>query len=338
MRKGIVRCLVAAILFGATTPAASRLVREMGAFTLAGLLYLGAAVFVLPFAIRSRPTKAAVVRGSFPLAVAVVLGGAVGPVLLAAGLGYVPAATASLLLNLELVFTAIVASLFFGEHLGRGVITGTAFMVVAGLTLSWSGGADLRLGALLISGACLCWGIDNCVTASMDQFSPSQITLVKGIIAGGTNLAIGLVLNGAPSGTAILGALIVGGFGYGISIMLWIAGARDLGAARAQLVFATAPFVGVIIAWTVFAEAITPKEIVAFFLAACGASFVARTAHLHQHQHQSISHEHEHRHDDAHHIHTHADEYTLSHSHVHQHEELAHSHPHVPDLHHRHDH
>lgn len=127
--------------------------------------------------------------------------------LLAEGLGYVPALTASLLLNFKLVFTAIVALLFFGEYLGHGVATGTAFMVVAGLTLSWSGGADLRIGGLLIFGACLCWGIHNCVTASMDQLSPSQITLVKEIISGGTNLAIGLVLNGLPSGTAILGVL-----------------------------------------------------------------------------------------------------------------------------------
>ena len=122
MNTGILRCALAAVLFGISAPAASRLTDDMGAFTLAGLLYLGAAIAVTPFVRRSPPSRAAL-RTSLPnLSLAVVLGGAIGPVLLAVGLGLVPAATASLLLNLELVFTTIVASVVFHEYLGRHVI------------------------------------------------------------------------------------------------------------------------------------------------------------------------------------------------------------------------
>lgn len=337
-RRGVIRCSLAAVLFGISAPAASRLAGDMGAFTLAGLLYLGAAIAVLPVVGRVRPTRRAVVRGAPRLATAVVLGGAVGPVLLAAGLGHAPAATASLLLNLELVFTTVLAYFLFREHIGPRVAAGTVLVVIAGIVLGWSGNADLRWGALLIAGACLCWGVDNCVTANLDELAPSHITFVKGVIAGGANLTIGLILGGAPAGWPILGALVVGGFGYGMSITLWVAGARDLGAARGQLVFATAPFVGAIVAWTVFTDPVTTREVVSLLIAAVGVSFVLRSDHDHDHTHEPIEHDHEHVHDDGHHDHTHPDGELVRHQHSHRHEALVHSHPHVPDLHHRHDH
>ena len=337
-RRGVLRCSLAAVLFGISAPAASRLSGDMGAFTLAGLLYLGAAIAVLPVVGRVRPTRRAVVRGAPRLATAVVLGGAVGPVLLAAGLGHAPAATASLLLNLELVFTTVLAYFVFREHIGPRVVSGTVLVVIAGIVLGWSGSADLRWGALLIAGACLCWGVDNCVTANLDELAPSHITLVKGVIAGGANLTIGLILRGVPAGWPIVGALVVGGFGYGMSITLWVAGARDLGAARGQLVFATAPFVGAIVAWTVFTDPVTTREVVSLVIAAVGVSFVLRSDHVHDHAHEPIEHDHEHVHDDGHHDHSHPDGEMVRHQHSHRHEALVHAHPHVPDLHHRHNH
>jgi drug/metabolite transporter (DMT)-like permease len=340
-RAGLVRCSIAAVLFGVSAPLASRLTDDMGAFTLAGLLYLGAALAVVPSTIRHRPSPAAL-RASAPrLAGAVVLGGAVGPVLLAFGLERVPAATSSLLLNLELVFTTLVAGLLFREHIGRRVGTGTALVVAGGMVLGWSGDPALRWGALLIAGACLCWAFDNSITAALDRIAPAHITLVKGVIAGSVNLAIGLAVSHAPDWGPILWALVVGSFGYGASITLWVAGARDLGAARGQLVFATAPFIGALVAWLVLADAVTAREVVAFALGLAGVSFVMRSAHEHEHAHEALEHDHEHEHDEHHHHHHdgHEHEHAVGrHSHPHRHEPLVHAHPHVPDLHHRHTH
>ena len=343
----MLRCSLAAVLFGISAPAASRLAADMGAFTLAGLLYLGAALFVVPVLGTKLPSRRAVRRSSARLAAAVVLGGAVGPALLAAGLSHAPAATASLLLNLELVFTTVLAFFVFKEHVGPRVVAGTALVVVASATLGWSGDADLRWGAILIAGACLCWGVDNCVTANLDELAPAHITLVKGVVAGSANLSIGLLLDGAPAGWPILAALVIGGFGYGISITLWVAGARDLGAARGQLVFATAPFVGAVVAWTVFSDAVTVREVVSLAIAAVGVSFVLRSGHEHDHRHDPVEHDHEHVHPDEHHAHIHPDDHpndvaagavAVRHQHPHQHRVLVHAHPHVPDLHHRHGH
>jgi len=340
----MLRCGAAAVLFGISAPAASRLASDMGAFTLAGLLYLGAAIAVLPVIGRNRPTRAAITRSMPRLGVAVVVGGAIAPVLLATGLSHAPAATASLLLNLELVFTTVLAHFLFKEHVGPRVFAGTALVVVAGVVLGWSGNADLRWGALLIAGACVCWGVDNCITAELDDLAPAHITLVKGVVAGGVNLAIGLALHGPPAGWPIVWALVVGGFGYGMSITLWVAGARDLGAARGQLVFATAPFVGAIVAWTVLGDDVTTREVVSMLIAAAGVSFVLRSDHEHDHRHLPVAHDHEHTHDDGHHVHHHDEPASepepigRRHQHPHRHELLVHAHPHVPDLHHRHEH
>ena len=218
--RGVLRCAVAAVLFGISAPLAGQLAGDLGPFILAGLLYVGAALAVIPVLGRTRPTRATMRRAAPRLSMAVVFGGAIGPLFLAVGLGHVSGATASLLLNLELVFTTILAAVVFHEHVGRRVPAGTALVVVASALLGWSGNAELRWGALFIAGACLCWAIDNSVTAALDDLAPAHITFVKGAVAGGANLLIGLVADGAPPASAAFWALVVGAFGYGVSITL----------------------------------------------------------------------------------------------------------------------
>jgi len=330
------------VLFGVSTPAASRLAERMGAFGLAGLLYLGAALVVLPFVGRAVPTKAVMRRSAGRLSVAVVFGGALGPVLLALGLQRTPAATTSLLLNLELVLTGLFAALVFSEHLGRWVISGMGLVVGAGLLLGIQGEAGLRWGALLVVGACACWAVDNSITANLADLAPVHITFVKGVVAGSVNLAIGAVLDGMPTGWPVVWALVVGGVGYGASITLWVSGARDLGAARGQLVFAGAPFVGAVVSWTVLGEEVGARQVLAAAVAATGVALVLRSGHEHPHHHAAMLHDHEHLHDpvaaDEHHAHEHADGFTGRHRHEHEHSEMEHVHAHVPDLHHRHPH
>ncbi len=126
--------------------------------------------------------------------------------------------------------------------------------------------------------------------------------------------------------------------GYGASITLWVRGAQQLGAARGQVIFATAPFIGAVLSWVVLADSIEVVQLIAMPLAAIGVALSLRSAHEHPHGHRVVEHTHEHDHPDDHHDHAHADGFTGRHSHVHEHRELVHSHPHVPDLHHRHDH
>jgi drug/metabolite transporter (DMT)-like permease len=333
-------CALAALLFGASTPAVSVIAQDMKPLALAGLLYLGAALAASPGWFAGRPAAEAIRRDWRPLVLAIVAGGAVGPALLTAGLVDTPAATASLLLNMELVATVILAATLFREHLGRYMVAASVLVTAAGVLLVWEPGARISVRALLIVAACACWGLDNSVTSRIDQVSPHHVTFLKGTVAGTVNLGLGLTLSGLGSVTAwtVLGALVVGALGYGASITLWVRGAQRLGAARGQVIFASAPFLGAIIAWIVLTEPIERVQLVAMVVAAAGVALSLWSAHAHIHRHRSLVHTHEHEHDDGHHDHEHADALAGRHAHVHEHRELVHSHPHVPDLHHRHDH
>jgi len=336
----VARCLAAAVLFGASAPAASVLAGDMPALVLAGLLYLGAAIAVTPAVVRHRPNATALSAGWRPLAIAVVFGGALGPVLLVAGLARTSAATASLLLNFELVATILLAATLFREHLGARLLAAAALVSTAGVILVWQPGVAFDTGGLFVIGACACWGLDNAVTSKIDQLSPEQITLTKGLVAGGANLILGLMLASSLNLRTgeVLAALAIGALGYGASITLWVKGARDLGAARGQVIFAAAPFIGAAVAWVFLGDAVTFAQLVAVPVAIVGVGLSLRSGHEHRHVHEPIVHEHEHRHDDGHHTHTHTPPVTGRHTHRHEHAALVHAHPHVPDLHHRHAH
>ena len=340
-RVGVVRCLLAAVLFGASAPLASELAGSLPAFTLAGLLYVGAAFAAAPVTLRRPPTARALRTEWRPVAAAVVMGGAVGPVLLVAGLARTDPATASILLNAELAATVVLAAVVFREHLGARMWVAAGVITLAGAMLTWQPGASLDVGAVLVIAACVAWGFDNGVTAGIEQLAPEHVVMLKGVIAGGANLAIGLLIAGWGTTTTlsdVIAALAIGAAGYGLSITLWVKGARDLGAARGQVIFATAPFIGAVIAWTLLGDDATTIQVVAAMIAGLGVAVSLRSAHDHSHRHHEVVHEHEHVHDDEHHDHEHADGFTGRHTHVHEHRLLVHAHPHVPDLHHRHDH
>ena len=331
--------LASAVLFGAATPAAKSLLAELSAFQLAGLLYLGAGVGVAPLGIRWHGHRLRLnALNRRRLAGAVLLGGIVGPVLLLIGLRLASAGSVSLLLNVEVAATALLGALVFGEALGTRGWLGVGSVIAGGSILSWTGGWPGVVSAALVVTACACWGVDNNLTALIDGMSPSETTLWKATIAGTTNLLVGVALEPIRASLATIAvALGVGAVCYGVSIALYIRAAHQEGATRAQSVFALAPFVGVVLSWTVLQEPVQATQLLAgaFFVGA--VVLLAFDVHSHPHVHESLSHVHSHRHDDAHHGHTHSGlAVEARHTHWHEHPATQHAHPHVADLHHRH--
>lgn len=333
-RNGWVWCAVAAVLFGAATPATKLIVDDIGAVTLAGLLYLGAAVAVAPFAAREK-RSVATARQRSRLLVAVAFGGGLAPVLLVLALDRTPAGTVSLFLNLELVATAVIARVFLKEHIGRRAGTGIVIVVLGGITLAGVSEAGVAAGAILVAATCVCWGIDNAITASLDSYTPSQITMAKGVVAGSVNVVLGLFLHDAPAIGVVLAALAVGALGYGLSITMWITGARLVGAARGQVIFALAPFIGALLAWPINGDELTGTILVAFAISLVGVVVVATSHHSHAHTHEPREHTHPIDRGDPHHAEGAIEVLDGS---RHRHLVFSHSHEHLPDIHHRHTH
>jgi len=334
-RHGWWWCVAAAMLFGAATPATKAVLDESGSpVSLAGLLYLGAALAVAPFADLGRAPVARHGQRR-KLMVAVALGGGIAPVLLVLALDRTPASTVSLLLNLELVATVIIARVFLHEHIGRRAAIGVVAVASAGVVLAGASGATFAVGALLVACTCVCWGVDNAITASLDGYSPARITFTKGVVAGSVNLVLGIAIDGLPTWRFVAGALVIGALGYGVSITLWITGARLVGAARGQVVFALAPFIGAVLSWLVLDESLRGSFAVAFALSLAGVLLVATGRHGHVHHHEPLEHAHAIDPADPHHA---AGAVEVLDGQRHRHLALTHDHEHLPDIHHRHVH
>lgn len=339
----VVLALLAAALFGAATPASKWLLKDLTPFQLAGFLYLGAALGVAPFAWRRGSVRMLCQidrKNLFRVLGAVLAGGGFGPVLMLSGLHLASAASVALWLNLELVATAILGSLFFRDHLGWRGWFGTIVALAAATLLSWeSGPAGLYAGGLVLL-ACVCWGLDNHLTALIDRLSPSQTTFWKGLVAGSVNLALGASL--VPISTsrwAMIVALGVGVGSYGASLVLYIAAAQGIGATRGQIMFSSAPFFGVVLSVALLGERVEGLHLLAALLFGIAVVLLLAESHVHAHTHKALGHEHSHRHDDQHHNHEHASLPAWTrHTHWHEHEPVTHTHAHWPDMHHRHTH
>lgn len=350
LSKGIVSALVAAALFGASTPFAKVLVGEMSPLLLAGLLYTGSGVglaiaLVLRHLMNPGVTRheLALPRGGelVWLGAAILVGGVLAPVLLMVGLASSDASVTALLLNLESVFTACVAWFVFRENFDRRIMIGMALIVVGGLALAWTPhDFVVSRGALFVVGACLCWAIDNNLTRKVSASDATAIACAKGLIAGIVNMTIAVVTGAAmPPFSMSLAAATVGLVGYGLSLTLFVLALRELGAARTGAYFSVAPFFGAALAIVLNREALTWQLIIAGVLMAIGVWLHITERHRHFHTHRRDEHSHAHVHD-AHHRHSHDFDWNgrEPHTHSHVHEPLVHTHEHYPDLHHRHPH
>ncbi len=343
---GAIAALSAALLFGAGTPAAKVLLAQTSPWLLAALLYLGSGIGLFAWRrLRGAPAVRLAPGEWRWLAGAVLAGGVAGPVLLLVGLNGLAASTASLLLNAEGVFTALLAWTVFRENVDRRIALGMAAIVAGGLVLSWPGqlGSVAWQPALFVTGACAAWAVDNNLTRKVSLNDASWLAMVKGLAAGVTNLLLALALGAHwPSVPIVTAAALLGFASYGASLMLFVVALRELGTGRTGAYFSVAPFFGALLAIALLGDPVTPQLLVAGLLMAAGVALHLSERHQHAHRHEPAAHSHAHVHGagDPHHDHHHSPSVVAGtrHTHAHEHAELLHSHPHFPDAHHRHQH
>jgi drug/metabolite transporter (DMT)-like permease len=338
--SGVLLALAASAAFGVTTPLVKRFGVDIGMFSTALLLYLGAAGFALIGVGRRLEAPSFTRRHALFLVGVAFFGAFLAPALLAWGLKRTSGASASLMLNVEAVFTVLLGMLVNREAIGRRVWAAVTIIVLAGVLLVLdrgriAGAQALGLGA--IAAATLCWAMDNTLSRWLADLHPDRVVLGKavlGVVASGTLAwAVG---ESVPPVTSAAGLAACGVVGYGASLRLYLLAQRRLGSARTGSVFATAPFLGAVVAWLLGDELGGIWSAAAVPLMALGVYLHLTERHDHEHRHDPLEHEHEHRHDDGHHDHDHAGPATEPHSHRHRHDPTTHTHPHADDAHHRH--
>jgi drug/metabolite transporter (DMT)-like permease len=347
--QGVTVAILAAVLFGASTPFSKLLLGQITPLLLAGLLYLGSGVGLAlwigfqRWLLKAKNQEARLRLKDLPwLAAAILVGGILAPILLMQGLAVTPASSASLLLNLEGVLTALLAWFVFKENFDQRIMLGMAAILVGGVLLSWQSRPELGIpwGALGIVGACLGWAIDNNLTRKVSAADPAQVAAIKGLVAGTTNVLLAFSIGARlPAISGLAASALLGFLSYGVSLTCFVLALRHIGTARTGAYFSTAPFIGALLSLALLPEQVSPLFWIAGGLMIFGVWLHLTERHVHLHRHEPITHEHLHWHDEHHqHGHVLTDPLGEPHSHAHRHEELAHSHPHYPDLHHRHGH
>jgi drug/metabolite transporter (DMT)-like permease len=378
--------LLSGLLFGIATPFSKILLFNLNSFQLSGLLYLGSGIVIIPTIIKkiikyiinsnnsTNPNDIIDINNNIntnfsenidskqyrknllKIVLIVLFGGILGPLFLMIGLSHTSASSTAIWLNMELVATAILGIVIFKDYLDKYALIGLLFTFAAGLIVSSGNGLGDIFSIVFIVLACFAWGIDNQLTSIVDGYSPETITFIKGIFGGGVNFAIGMIIAGhfIPWNLLFYG-FILGIFSYGISIVLFVSSAQNLGATRSQILFSTAPFWGIAFSILLIGDPLTLNLAIATLFLIVGIIITNNLVHKHKHKHIKMEHIHVHSHDDGHHEHSHnnnnnnnnnvfndieengADK-NKKHIHKHIHGEKEHEHKHFPDLHHKHDH
>lgn len=347
-KKPLIYIFISAALFGISTPLAKLLVKDISPIILAGLLYLGAFMGISLYsltkkiAFTEKNRTAGLKKEDLPwLLGAILSGGIIAPTCLMFGLSRISGFTASLLLNLEGVATAVIAFFFFRENAGKRLWLALVCMTAAGIFLTWdpARGKFNFIGPLLITISMVCWGIDNNLTRNISARDPLQITRIKGFVSGLVSISLAYALGMTIQwNLSIFYALGLGALSYGISLIFFIKALEGLGSFRTGIFFSFAPFIGALTSLILLREWVGWVMLPATILTVIGVWLISTEIHSHLHLHKKTSHSHLHKHPDIHHLHEHDGVSCEPHIHEHKHEEMLHIHAHWPDTHHRHEH
>lgn len=348
-RRPVLFVIAAATLYGAAIPFTKVLLGDIPPVAMAGVLYAGAFMGLALYGLArgfaggkdARPVAKLDRKDAPWLAGSILTGGVLAPVLLMSGLNLSTGFSTSLLSNLEGVATAAIAVIVFRESAGRRLWLALACVTGAGVLLSWNAGQGRfdPIGPALIVLSMVCWGADNNLMRQIAAKDAVQTGVVKSLFAGAVCiLAVFLSGGRIVPGLSLAYALVVGAFGYGASLVLFIKALEGLGASRTGAFFGLAPFVGAVASVIILHDWLGWVMVPAAALMLAGAALLFGERHSHGHRHETVTHVHAHAHDDGHHAHQHPGEVAGAHVHEHVHEETTHEHGHYPDEHHRHGH
>ncbi len=169
-----------------------------------GLVTLAPAILFTPVSMQSKENKHIRKQGFLILAATAVAGGLVAPFIYFVGLQETSASDAALLSNGEMVFTVLIATLFFGERLSKKgffALTLLAIGIITVITdLQFQNLSFTAPGHILILTATFLWGVDNNVTSAItERVNVARIIQIKALIAGAGLLVIAFLAHQTSS-------------------------------------------------------------------------------------------------------------------------------------------
>jgi drug/metabolite transporter (DMT)-like permease len=278
---GYLAAFISAALVGSIFPIAKPiLASQIQPLTLSSMTYLIAGFFMLPITLigkRNKKEKESLKKDDYAILLIIgLLGGGIAPYLFFEGLKRTTASDASVLEGGELLFTVIIALLFFKEKLTKIGYLGMTITIIGITLISLSSNINspinwynfnFNFGNILIIFSTLCWGLDNNISKIISKriTNTAKIVLVKSLI-GGTLLLIisfylGYKLNIEINQIPYLLILWIGGFG--LSLFFFIESLRIIGTLKTIVIFSSSAIFGLILSFFILNEKIGIMQLVA---------------------------------------------------------------------------
>ncbi len=252
---GYVFALASAALVGLFTVLNKWLMGEtVPALTAGAWTYFAAGVVLLPWAIYRGGMK---LRRPWVLAGWLLAGSVVGPSLYFTGLQLTSGVQGVLMINMEAVFTALLAFVIFHERVTMKTIGAGLAIVTGGIIISWpeAGGkllAGHTLGNLLIAVGYAGWAVENNLGRLLGQEIPAvTLVCVKALVAAGAMslLAMAFGQELQVPWRVVPGIAASGAIALGCSLAFFYMAMQLIGAGRTGLISSTSTLWGVVAAF-----------------------------------------------------------------------------------------
>lgn len=268
--QGFVFAIASAIFFSFNVPISKILLDFVSPYWLASLLYFGAGLgtlFYYQFTKKKTTTHGKVSNQSFWYGLMIILD-IFAPIFFLIGVKETNGSLVGLLSNTELIFTLMIALLFFREKLSRFSWI-ASILIVFGLIIANYQGMSIQfeIGSLWIILGTLFWGLENNVSKKLSFGNPLFVVIFKGIGTGIGTLIIAFIINEvAPTFLYLMFSFVAGFLIYGLSLIFYVNAQRSQGAAKVQLIQSFAPILGGILSWVFFQEILSITTVFGYIM------------------------------------------------------------------------
>jgi len=294
---GYVSAIIAAILFGSVSTITKPVLEDQNALSISSLLYIIAGLSLLPLMTLSSFNSDNIItreyssnkkcnRKYFLLFVTSICGAVIAPSLFFFGLSNTSASDSSILINGEVLFSILLAIIFFSEKLIKREII-SIILVLAGIVIlttnmqTSNSFLELNIGNIMIVGSTLFWALDNNISKIISKtIHIPKIIVLKSLIGGSLLFILTVIIFGIEEFKVDLihipYLLFAGSLGFGASLFFFLHSLKRIGTVKTILLFSTSSIFGMIFATIFLKENITIYQIIAVTVILSGCYLIKR--------------------------------------------------------------
>ncbi len=275
---GLLLSLISACFYAFNVIIEKNYVDKLSSEKILFLMYLGAGIglFFIHLLTRNnyKEKENKITKKEIPKIITIVICELLASFFIIEAVKNIDASLVSLLSIFEIIMTSLCAYLIFKDPIGKNEVIAIILVIIGSFILNFRNGifSNISINSLLVILACLCWGIENNVTASISSKEPAFFTSIKCSAVALLYLSIVAIKGDFSFCYPILA--LYGFFSYGISILTYALSTKYMGASKATLVFSFSPIFGVLLSFIIYGDKLTITFLISAILMIIGILFM----------------------------------------------------------------